>query len=110
MVNRESGVVSIQYPPRSAGPCYYLLLAPYYSLLTAYHVLRATRYLPLATCHVSPGGSHSYYLLLTTGYYLLLTTYRWDGLVILGKWVALRGILAAVAKAFLQWYFVNFLL
>ena len=34
---------------------------------------------------------------------------KWDGVVVLGRWVALRGFLAAVAKAVLQWYFVNFL-
>ena len=34
---------------------------------------------------------------------------KWDGLVVLGRWVALRGVLAALAKQVLQWYFVNFL-
>lgn len=34
---------------------------------------------------------------------------RWDGVVVLGKWVALRGWLAAIAKALIQIYFVNFL-
>ena len=34
---------------------------------------------------------------------------KWDGVVVLGKWVALRGFLAAVAKAIIQIYFVNFL-
>lgn len=34
---------------------------------------------------------------------------RWDGCVVLGQWVALRGFLAAVAKMIIQVYFVNFL-
>ena len=34
---------------------------------------------------------------------------RWDGVVVLGPWVVLRGFLAAVAKALIQVYFVNFL-
>ena len=34
---------------------------------------------------------------------------KWDGVVVLGRWVALRGLLAAVVKAFLQFYFVHFL-
>lgn len=34
---------------------------------------------------------------------------KWDGIVVLGKWVALRGVLAAVAKMIIQVYFVNFL-
>ena len=32
-----------------------------------------------------------------------------DGLVVLARWVALRGRLAALAKRLIQWYFVNFL-
>ena len=32
-----------------------------------------------------------------------------DGVVVLGRWVALRGLLASVAKALIQLYFVNFL-
>ena len=34
---------------------------------------------------------------------------KWDGLVVLGRWVAVRGVLAAVCKALIEWYFVNFL-
>ena len=32
-----------------------------------------------------------------------------DGIVVLGRWVALRGFFAAIAKALIQVYFVNFL-
>ena len=34
---------------------------------------------------------------------------KWDGVVVLGNWVALRGVLAAVAKMVIQFYFVHFL-
>lgn len=34
---------------------------------------------------------------------------KFDGIVVLGQWVALRGLLAAIAKALIQIYFVNFL-
>ena len=34
---------------------------------------------------------------------------RRDGVVVLGRWVALRGWLAAIAKAVIQRYFVHFL-
>lgn len=34
---------------------------------------------------------------------------KWDGVVVLGTWVALRGFLAAIAKMIIQVYFVNFL-
>ncbi len=34
---------------------------------------------------------------------------KWDGLVVLGRWVALRGWLAAAAKMLIQFYFVHFL-
>ena len=34
---------------------------------------------------------------------------RRDGIVVLGRWVALRGLLAAACKLFVQWYFVHFL-
>ena len=34
---------------------------------------------------------------------------RRDGLIVLARWVALRGWLAALTKQLIQWYFVNFL-
>lgn len=34
---------------------------------------------------------------------------KWDGVIVLASWVALRGWLAAIGKQFIQWYFVNFL-
>ena len=34
---------------------------------------------------------------------------KWDGVIVLARWVALRGKLAALGKQFIQWYFVNFL-
>ena len=34
---------------------------------------------------------------------------KWDGLVVLGRWVAVRGVFAALGKAVIEWYFVNFL-
>ena len=34
---------------------------------------------------------------------------KWNGVVVLGRWVALRGFLAAIAKMIIQLYFVNFL-
>ena len=32
---------------------------------------------------------------------------KWDGLVVLGRWVAVRGVLAAFGKALIEWYFVH---
>ena len=34
---------------------------------------------------------------------------RWDGIVVLGRWIVLRGLPAAIVKALVQIYFVNFL-
>ena len=34
---------------------------------------------------------------------------KWDGVVVLARWVAMRGWLAAVSKQLIQWYFVHFL-
>ena len=34
---------------------------------------------------------------------------KWDGVVVLARWVAMRGWLAALSKQLIQWYFVHFL-